>query len=64
VITAVELALLLRGTERDVNLDAVADLIERGLSAFVIKDGQVVGLENTDTGNARLRAMTLPTAHS
>jgi hypothetical protein len=35
-------------------------LIINGLSTFVLKDGAIVGLDNTVQGNARLRAMTLP----
>jgi hypothetical protein len=50
MITAVELALLLRGSDRDANLDAIADLIDSGLSAFVIEADAVLGMQNTRKG--------------
>jgi hypothetical protein len=63
VISAVELSLPLGGADGSEQAEAIQDFIDSGLSAFVIKDARVAGLENTGTGNARLRAMTLPTTH-
>jgi len=62
VITGVELALLLRGTERDVNLDSIEHLIVTGLSAFTTDAGAITGLTTTPAGNAKLRSVTLPPA--
>jgi hypothetical protein len=60
MITAVELAMLLRGADRSANLDAIADLIDSGLSAFVIEADAVLGMQNTRKGDAALNAVTLP----
>ena len=54
-----ELLLLLRDGSQ---LDAIESLVADGLSAFVVKDGQVIGMHNTAQGNARLASMTLPRA--
>lgn len=61
MIDQLELLLLIRSTEQ---VDAVENLIVNSLSTFVLKDGAIVGLDNTVQGNARLAAMTLPTAQS
>jgi hypothetical protein len=61
MIERLELLLLLRSTEQ---VDAVENLIVSGLSTFAIEADTIVGLDNTVQGNARLRAMTLPTAQS
>jgi hypothetical protein len=58
VIDQLELLLLIRSTEQ---VDAIENLIVNSLSTFVLKDGAIVGLDNTVQGNARLRGMTLPT---
>jgi hypothetical protein len=62
VISRLELLLLLSAADGDQQADAVAHLIHMGDSSFVLKDSAIVGLDNTVQGNARLRAMTLPTA--
>ena len=43
MIPARELLLLMNSADCPANVAAIADLIDSGLSAFVIKDGQVVG---------------------
>jgi hypothetical protein len=62
VISYRELVVLLNGADRLDQIEAVQHLIERGLSEFKIKDGAIIGLENTDAGNSRLCAMMLPRA--
>ena len=60
MISATELALLLRGSDRDANLDSLQSLITRGLVTAVIDRDLVVGIRTTSTGGAALRSITLP----
>jgi hypothetical protein len=60
MISALELALLLRGSDRDANLNSIEQLIVTGLSTFTTDADAITGLTTTPAGNARLRAMTLP----
>jgi hypothetical protein len=64
VISRLELLLLLSAADADQQAEAIQDLIERGLSMFVIESGSIAGMQNTREGNARLRAMTLPATKS
>jgi len=64
VIAYRELVLLLNSADSPANVAAIADLIDSGLSAFTTDADAITGLTTTPAGNARLRAMTLPTAHS
>jgi hypothetical protein len=60
VISATELALLLRGTDRDANLDSIEHLIVTGLSAFTTDADAITGLTTTPAGTAKLNGMMLP----
>jgi hypothetical protein len=60
MIPARELLLLMNSADSPANLDAITDLIHSGLSAFVIKDGAIAGMQNTREGNERLSAILLP----
>jgi hypothetical protein len=64
VILRAELLILLNAFDRSDNIDAIESLVTDGLSAFIVKDGAIVGLDNTAQGNARLAAMTLPTEYA
>jgi hypothetical protein len=59
VITAIELALLLRSAE---NVYGISDLLQRGLVRPILDGDRIVSLNATDQGNAALGALTLPTA--
>jgi hypothetical protein len=57
MITSLELSLLLRSDDQ---AEAVQDLVERGLSRFIVDHGAVVGMRNTPKGAAKLNGTLLP----
>jgi hypothetical protein len=62
VIAAVELAMLLRGSDRDANLDALASLFADGLVTPVTDRDMIVVITTTAAGAAKLNGMMLPPA--
>jgi hypothetical protein len=60
VINALEVALLLRGSDRDVNLDAIENLLELGLVSAVTNGDAITAIKTTTKGDAALKARTLP----
>jgi hypothetical protein len=64
MITATELSLLLRGSDRDDQLDAIENLLECGLVSAVVNGDAITAIKTTTKGDAALKARTLPTAQS
>jgi hypothetical protein len=60
VISALELALLLRGSDRDDQLDAIENLLECGLVSAVINGDAITCIRTTTAGDCALRVVTMP----
>jgi hypothetical protein len=63
MITATELSLLLRGSDRDDQLDAIENLLECGLVSAVVNGDAITAIRTTTAGDTALRVVTLPTTH-
>jgi hypothetical protein len=57
MIDRLELLLLIRSTEQ---VDAVENLLERGLVSAVVNGDAITAIKTTTKGNAALKARTLP----
>ncbi|MGA8654375.1 MAG: hypothetical protein WB677_27805 [Xanthobacteraceae bacterium] len=60
MIPRAELLLLINGIDRSANLDAIENLLERGLVSAVTNGDAITAIKTTTKGDSALSAMTLP----